>query len=61
MYSKTVKDLSVKVEYAKVANGTVSVEYTIPENMKAGDYTITDIYMPTSGDRVDSNAVLAVI
>lgn len=61
MYSKTVKDLSVKVEYAKLANGTVSVNYTIPESMKAGDYTIAAIYMPTSRDRVDSNAVLAVI
>ncbi|MDO5826204.1 MAG: hypothetical protein Q4Q22_07475 [Methanosphaera sp.] len=61
MYSKTVKDLSVKVEYAKVANGTVSVNYTIPESMKAGDYTITAIYMPTSGDRLESNAVLTVI
>lgn len=61
MYSKTVKDLSVKVVYAKVVNGMVSVNYTIPENMKAGDYTITAIYMPTAGDRVESNATLTVI
>ncbi|MDO5826270.1 MAG: Ig-like domain repeat protein [Methanosphaera sp.] len=58
---KTVKDANGKVVYVKVANGTVIVEYTIPENMKAGDYIITAIYMPTAGDRLESNAVLTVI
>ena len=58
---KTVKDANGKVVYAKVVNGMVSVNYTIPENMKAGDYTITAIYMPTAGDRVESNATLTVI
>ena len=38
---KTVKDANGKVVYAKVVNGTVSVEYILPENMKAGNYNIT--------------------
>lgn len=45
----------------KDANGMVSVNYTIPGSIKAGDYTITAIYIPASGDRVESNATLTVI
>ena len=38
---KTVKDSNGKVIYASVVNGQVSVNYTVPENMKAGNYNIT--------------------
>ena len=58
---KTVKDASGKIIYAKVVNGTVSVEYTLPESMKQKDYNITAVYMPSSGDRLESNATLTVV
>lgn len=58
---KTVKDASGKVIYAKVVNGTVSVEYTLPESMKQKDYNITAVYMPSSGERLESNATLTVV
>ncbi len=41
---KTVKDSNGKTIYAKVVNGQVSVNYTLPENMKAGSYNITAIF-----------------
>lgn len=41
--AKTVQDANGKIIYAKVINGTVGVEYTIPENMKTSNDTITAI------------------
>ena len=37
------------------------MDYTIPENYKAKDYTITAVYMPSSGDRVTAEATLTVV
>ena len=46
---KTVKDANGKVIYAKVnSNGEVTVDYDLPENMKAGVYNLTAVY--TSSD-----------
>ncbi len=39
---KSIKDVNGNVIYAKVVNGAVSVEYTLPEDMKAKDYNITE-------------------
>ena len=58
---KTVKDADGKVIYAKVVNGTVSVEYTIPESMKAGNYNITAVYTAPNSEKVTSEATLTVI
>ena len=42
---KTVKDANGKVIYAKVnSNGEVTVDYDLPENMKAGVYNLTAVY-----------------
>ena len=56
---KTVKDANGKVIYAKVVNGQVSVEYTLPENMKAGSYNITATYI-SSDCRLEDIKVLTV-
>ena len=57
---KTVKDQNGKVIYAKVVNGTVSIEYIIPENMKAGNYTITAAYTSSNSEKLTAEATLTV-
>ena len=57
---KTVKDANGKVIYAKVVNGTGSVEYTIPENMKAGRYNITVLFTAPGYDKLVDTKTLTV-
>ncbi|MBQ6443933.1 MAG: hypothetical protein IJJ11_04535 [Methanosphaera sp.] len=57
---KTVKDTNGKVIYAKVANGTVSVEYNLPANMKAGSYTITAVYVSSDYPKLEDNKTLTI-
>jgi hypothetical protein len=57
---KTVKDENGKVIYAKVVNGEVSVEYTIPENYKAKDYTLTATYISSNYDRIEDTKTLTI-
>jgi len=58
---KTVKDENGKVIYAKVVNGTVSVDYTIPDSYKTGNYTLTATYMGTDYDRLTSESTINVV
>jgi len=57
---KTVKDANGKVIYAKVVNGTVSVDYTIPDSYKAGTYIITATYIGTDYDKLEASESLTV-
>ena len=56
---KTVKDANGKVIYAKVVNGQVSVEYTLPIEMKANEYNITATYI-SNDYRLEDNKILTV-
>ena len=58
---KTVKDDNGKVIYAKVQNNIASVEYTIPESMKIGNYTITATYISTDYDKLISNSTMTIV
>ena len=40
---KSLKDANGKVIYAKVVDGIATIEYTIPENMKAKEYNLTAV------------------
>jgi sensor domain CHASE-containing protein len=57
---KTVKDENGKVVYAKVVNGQVSVEYTLPADMKSKDYNITATFISSDYDKLENTAVLTV-
>ncbi|MBE6489150.1 MAG: hypothetical protein E7Z86_10610, partial [Methanosphaera stadtmanae] len=57
---KSVKDENGKVIYAKIVNGEVSVEYTIPENFKAKDYTLTATYISSNYDRLEDSKTLTI-
>ncbi|MBE6487269.1 MAG: hypothetical protein E7Z86_00915 [Methanosphaera stadtmanae] len=57
---KSVKDENGKVIYAKIVNGEVSVEYTIPENFKTKDYTLTAVYISSNYDRMEDSKTLTV-
>jgi len=57
---KSVKDENGKIIYAKVTNGTVSVDYTIPESMKVGNYTVTAVFISSDYDRFEANTTMTV-
>jgi len=57
---KTVKDANGKVIYAKVVNGTASVDYTLPESYKAGNYTVTATFIASGYDRLEASETLTV-
>ena len=42
------------------ANGKVSVDYVIPDSMKAGNYTITATFIASGYDRMESNESLTI-
>jgi len=58
---KTVKDENGKVIYAKVINGQVSVNYTIPDSYKRGNYTLTATYIGTDYDKLTSESTINVV
>ena len=58
---KTVKDANGKVIYAKVVNNQVSVEYTLPTDMKAKDYNITATFIASDYDKLEASAVMTVV
>ena len=47
---KSLKDANGKVIYAKVVDGIATIDYVIPEGMKAKDYTLTAVAM--GGERL---------
>ena len=57
---KTVKDSNGKVIYASVVNGQVSVNYTVPENMKAGSYNITVTFTAPGYEKLTDTKTLTV-
>ncbi|AWX31779.1 Ig-like domain-containing protein [Methanosphaera sp. BMS] len=57
---KTLKDTNGKVIYANVENNIARVEYTLPDNMKAKEYTITAVFTSTDYDRVEDSKTLLV-
>ena len=57
---KTVKDANGKIIYAKVVNGTVTVDYDL-SSLKAKTYTLTAVFIAPSYDRADANSTLTVI
>ena len=57
---KTVKDANGKVIYAKVTDGTVNVEYTLPSDMKEQEYTLTAVFISTDYGRLEDVKTLTV-
>ena len=58
---KTLEDANGKVIHAKVVNGQVSVDYTIPESYKAGNYTITATYIGTDYIQLTSETTINIV
>ena len=57
---KTVKDANGKVIYAKVVNNQVSVEYTLPADMKVNKYTLTAIFTSPDYERLEDTKTLTI-
>ena len=57
---KTIKDANGKVIYASVNNGIATINYIIPELMKAKNYTLTAVFTSTYYERVETTGILTV-
>ena len=57
---KTVKDANGKVIFVTVVNNQASLEYTIPNNMKANDYILTAILISNEYGRLEDSKTLTV-
>ena len=57
---KTIKDANGKVVYINVADGQASYDYTIPETMKARNYTLSAVFIATDYNRTEANAQLVI-
>ena len=57
---KSIKDANGKVIYAQVTNNQISVEYTIPENMKQKNYTLTAVFIASEYDRLEDTKTLTI-
>ncbi|RAP53738.1 MAG: hypothetical protein BZ137_05855 [Methanosphaera sp. rholeuAM130] len=57
---KTVKDANGKVIYTKVTDGTVNVEYALPNDMKAQEYTLTAVFISNDYGRLEDVKILTV-
>lgn len=57
---KIVKDSNGKVIYAKIVNGQVSVEYTLPDELKAGSYDLTAIFVSSDYGKLEDVKTLTV-
>lgn len=59
---KTVKDTNGKVIYATVdANGVATIpDYTLPESMKTGTYTITAVFTAPNYEKLNTTSTLTI-
>ncbi|OED30412.1 hypothetical protein [Methanosphaera sp. WGK6] len=57
---KTLKDAEGKTIYATVENGIATVQYTIPENYSAKEYTLTAVFADSAYEKVESTTTLTV-
>ena len=57
---KSIKNSNGKVIYAKIVNNIVSVEYSLPVDMKSGDYNITAVFISSDYERLEDIKVLTV-
>ena len=57
---KTIKNTTGNVIFATVNNGVATIQYTIPESMKAKNYTLTAVFTATGYERVEENRILTI-
>ena len=58
---KTVKDANGKVIYAKIVNGFVSVNYTLPDSMNAKNYTLTAVLLSSDYPKLEDTKTLTIM
>ncbi|MDO5824908.1 MAG: hypothetical protein Q4Q22_00835, partial [Methanosphaera sp.] len=57
---KSLKDANGKVIYAKIINNVASIEYVIPESMKAKEYTLTAVLLCDEYDRLEATKNITI-
>ena len=58
---KTMRDNEGYIIYHEVKDGLVTIDYTIPENARAQDYTFTCVYGHKLYNRTDVNSTITVV
>ena len=58
---KTMRDNDGYIAYHEVKDGIVTIDYTIPENARAQDYTFTCVYGNKLYERCDVNSTITVV
>ena len=58
---KTMRDNEGYIIYHEVKDGLVTIDYTIPENARAQDYTFTCVYGHKLYNRNDVNSTITVV
>ena len=58
---KTMRDNEGYIIYHEVKDGLVTIDYTIPENARAQDYTFTCVYGNKLYNRTDVNSTITVV
>ena len=51
---KTLKDENGKIIYAKITDNVASIEYTIPESMKAKEYNLTAVLLSSEYEKLEA-------
>ena len=57
---KTLKDENGKVIYAKITNNVASIEYVIPESMKAKTYNLTAVFLSDEYERLEATNEITI-
>ncbi|MDO4528379.1 MAG: hypothetical protein Q4C03_06330, partial [bacterium] len=57
---KSLKDTTGKVIFATVTDGTATITYTLPESMKAKNYTLTAVFTSADYERTEATRTLTV-
>ncbi|MBR3213528.1 MAG: hypothetical protein IKF79_03330, partial [Methanosphaera sp.] len=57
---KTIKDTNGKAVYINVEDGQANYDYTIPETMKARNYTLSAVFIATGYNRTEANSQLTI-
>ena len=57
---KTIKDENGKVVYINVEDGQANYDYTLPETMKARNYTLSAVFIATGYNRTEANSQLII-
>lgn len=58
---RTIRDTNGNINYAKIVNGEITLDYKIPSTLKSGEYKLTCVFGHKIYERMDGNTTLSII